>query len=109
MGLLAGEDDLARVVVHSLQQNLDRVAGLGRRFALLPFVERDEALGLVADVDDDLVANDLDDGPGNNAARHDAGAVGKQETHVEILAVQVRDVEFTEQVSIYHERMSVRS
>ena len=32
-----------------------------RRRLVLPLVERDEALGLVADVDDDLVADDLDD------------------------------------------------
>ena len=65
--LLAGEDDLAGLVLHAFEQDLDGVARLRRRL-VFPLVERDEALGLVADVDDDLVADDLDDLARDDAA-----------------------------------------
>jgi hypothetical protein len=104
VGLLAGEDDLAGVVVHALQQDLDLVAGLRGRLARVPLVEGDEALGLVADVDDDLVADDLDDLAGDDAAGLDARAVAEEEVHVELLGVRVGDVEFAEQDAIYHNK-----
>ena len=56
--------------------------GCGRRL-VFPLVERDEALGLVADVDDDLVADDLDDLALDDAA------------DLEVLALRVEEpVEF---------------
>ncbi len=65
--LLAGEDDLAGLVFHAFEEDLDGVAGLGRGL-VFPLVERDEAFRLVADVDDDLVADDLDDLARDDAA-----------------------------------------
>ncbi len=110
VGLLAREDDLAGVVVHPFEQDLDLVAGLGGLLAVFPLVERDEPFGLVADVDDHLVANNLDDPAGDDAAGLDPPAIAEEFVHVEFfLGVHVGDVEFAEQVSIYHKRMSVRS
>ena len=42
-------------------QHLDRLAGFGRLFVLFPFVERDRAFALVADVDQHEVAVDAED------------------------------------------------
>ena len=66
MRLLAGQDDLAGLVFHPLEQDLDLVAGRRGRL-VFPLVERHQALGLVADVHDHLVAHDLD-----HPARDDA-------------------------------------
>ena len=60
MGFLPGEDDLARLVFHPLEQDLDGFARL-RRGLVLPLTERDEPFGLVTDIDDDLVPDDLHD------------------------------------------------
>ena len=69
-----------------------------------------EPLGLVADIDDDLVADDLDDLARDDAA--DLEALPLAQELVESLAAILRghdggqfvvaDVEFTEQVAIYH-------
>ena len=87
------------------------VAGLGRRL-VLPLVERDEALGLVADVDDDLVADDLDDLARDDPADLEALALAEEvvEVVVAVLAhdqgreLVFADIKFTEQVTIYHVR-----
>ena len=89
--------------------------GCGRRL-VLPLVERDEALGLVADVDDDLVADDLDDLARDDAA--DLEALALAEELVEVVGAVLAgddgrqfvfaDVEFAEQVAIYHVSDSFR-
>ena len=65
LGLLLGEDDVAVAVLGLLDEDVDGVAGLDRDLAVLvaELLERDHALGLVADVDDDLALGD---------AQHDA-------------------------------------
>ena len=115
MGLLAREDDLAGLVFHPLEQDLDRVARLRRRL-VFPLVERDEALGLVADIDDDLVADDLDDLARDDGA--DLEALPLAQEVVEGLGSVFRghdgrqfvvaDIEFTKQVTIYHVSDSFR-
>src|SRR5690606_2916732 len=45
VGLAAREDDLAGVVVHALEQDLDGIAGAGPLLALFPLVDGDQALG----------------------------------------------------------------
>ena len=115
MGLAAGDDDLAGLVLHSLEQDLDLVAGLGRRF-VLPLVEGDEALGLVADVDDHLVADQLDHLARDDAA--DLEALAFAEEVVEVLGVLAGgdhrgqfvlvDVEFAKEVAIYHKSRFVK-
>ena len=67
LGFFAGQDDLAGLVLHPFEQNLDLVARLGRGF-IFPLVERDEPFGLVANVDDHLIAHDFDDLAGDDAA-----------------------------------------
>ena len=67
--LAVGEGDGAVFVLDGFEQHLDRVADLGRRrvgAVVLPLVERDDAFGLVADVDDDIVAEDLEDAAGDD-------------------------------------------
>ena len=67
LGLAVAQDDRAGLVLDGFEQDLDLVAGLGRDdlvgALVVPLVERDDAFALVADVDDDLVADDLDDLP----------------------------------------------
>ncbi len=75
--LLARQDDLAGLVLHPLEQDLDVVARLRRRL-VLPLVERDQALGLVADVDDHLVADDLDHPARDDAADLEALAPAQE-------------------------------
>ena len=109
VGLLARENHLAGLVVHALEQDFDLVARLGGFLPIFPLVERDEPFGLVTDVDDHLVADDLDDPAWNDAAGLNPPAVAEEVVHVELLGVHIGDVEFAKQVSIYHKRMSVRS
>src|SRR5262249_14782903 len=114
VGLAPRELDLAGLVLHVLQQDLDRVAGLGRGL-VLPLVEVDQALGLVADVDDDVIAVDLDDLAGDDAADLEALAVAEELAHVlgAVLGghggrqLIFADVEFAEQVAIYHRKGSI--
>src|SRR5262249_24427899 len=58
VGLAARQDDLAGLVLHAFEEDLHAVAGLRRRL-LFPLVQRNEPFGLVADIDDHLVADDL--------------------------------------------------
>ncbi len=107
--LLARQDDLAGLVLHPLEQDLDVVARLGRRL-VLPLVERDQALGLVADIHDDLVAHDLDDLARDDPADLEALAlaqelvegVGAVLAHHQGRELVVTDIKFTEQITIYH-------
>ena len=70
----------------------------------------DEPFGLVADVDDDLVADDLDDLARDDPADLEVLAVAEEAVEVVRAALGgddrdellVADVEFTEQVAIYH-------
>ena len=68
--LAIAEDDGAGFVLDRFEQDLDRVADLRRRqrigAVVLPLFERDDAFGLVADVDPHFVADDVED-----AARDD--------------------------------------
>src|SRR5690606_30458415 len=61
LGLLARQHDMAFPVLGPLEQHVDDVARLHRDLAVLveEFLDGDDALGLVADVDDDLVLGDL--------------------------------------------------
>ena len=87
------------------------VARLGRRL-VLPLVQRDETLRLVADVDDHLVADDLDDLARDDAADLEALAarrgIGRARSPPSPVddggQLVVADVEFAEQVAIYHVR-----
>ena len=60
MGLLAGEDDLAGIVFHPLEQDLDGLARLRMRF-VFPLAKGHQPLGFVADIDDDLVTHHFHD------------------------------------------------
>ena len=57
VGLLLGEDDRALLILQMLQEDLDLVALL-ERLGILELVERDRALGLEADVENDRVIGD---------------------------------------------------
>ena len=107
--LLVREDDLAGVILHAFEEDLDGVARLGRCL-VLPFAQRHEAFRLVTDVDDDLVADHLDDLAGDDAADHEVLAVAEGAFDVvgppfagdhggQFL---VTDVEFAQQVAVYH-------
>ena len=107
--LLARQDDLAGLVFHALEQDLDVLAG-NRRRLVLPLVQGDQALGLVADIHDHLVADDLDDLARDNAANLEA-LTSAQDLFECVRAVfpghQGRelvfiDIEFTKQITIYH-------
>ena len=56
LGFFAREDDVAFAVFGALEQHVDDVAGLDGDLAVLveELVDRDDAFGLVADVDDDF-------------------------------------------------------
>ena len=75
LGLLAAEDDLATLVLEPLDEHLDRVADpdLGRLPGAAELLERDAAFRLEADVDDDDVVVEPDDGAADDAAL-EAGA-----------------------------------
>ena len=59
-GLFLGEDDHALVVLEALEQHFDFAADF-ERFAVFEFAEADDALGLVADVDEDFIGAFLQD------------------------------------------------
>ena len=70
VGLLLGEDDEAVLVLLGFDQDVDGIAG-GRRdvaFGVDELVKRDDAFGLVSDVDDDGVFADFQDRPGDDVA-----------------------------------------
>ena len=109
--LLARQDDLAGLILHAFEQDLDQVARLGGRL-VLPLEERDEPFRLVADVHDHLVADDLDDRARDDLADVEVRAAVGQ-IPVEVAGVRplrghdgrqfvLADVEFTKQVAIYH-------
>ena len=87
LGLLLGEDHVAVAVLGLLDQDVDRVAGLDHDLPGLvaELLERDHALGLVADVDDHLGLGD----PQHDAPHHLAlGEVAEADVvHVEELLV----------------------
>ena len=106
---LRDKHDLAGLVLHALEQHLDGLAG-NRRRLVLPLVQSDQALGLVADIDDDLIADDLDDPARDNAANLEA-LTSAQDLIERVRAVLRRDqgrqlvfidIEFAEQITIYH-------
>ena len=68
--LVAAEHDLAAPVLEPLDEDLDRVADLdlGRLAGAAKFLQRDAAFGLQADVDDDDVIVDPDDGAPDDGA-----------------------------------------
>ncbi len=65
LGLAVGQDDGAALVLDGVEQHLDFAADLGRLDLVLalvvPLLEGDDAFGLVADVHDHVVADDVDD------------------------------------------------
>jgi hypothetical protein len=67
VGLALGEHDHAGVVLDGVEEHLNGVTGLRRVDAveafLGPLLQRDDAFGLVADVHDDVVADDAEDAP----------------------------------------------
>ena len=86
------------------------VAGLGR-LLVLPLVERDQPFRLVADVDDHLVADDLDDAARDDLADVEVLAIAEEPVEFvravladedEVAHLFVGDVEFAEEVAIYH-------
>ncbi len=72
VGLLLRQDDRALAVLEVLEQDLDGVAGLEVRH-VLELLERDRALGLEADVEDDEVLADLEDRRLHDLALFDRG------------------------------------
>jgi hypothetical protein len=62
LGFFAREDDVAFAVFGPLEQDVDDVAGLNRDLAVLveELVDRDDAFGFVADVDDDFGGRDFE-------------------------------------------------
>ena len=110
MRLLAGENDLACLVLHPLKEDLDGVARLGRGL-VFPLVERNKPFRLVADVNDDLITDDLDDLAGDNPSDIEVLSLLVEEP-VEIIRFAVgrndrrqllfRDIKFAKQVAIYH-------
>ncbi len=64
LGLAVAQDDGAGFVLDGVEQHLDLVAGLRRHDLVeplvVPFVEGDDPFALVADVDPDLVADDVE-------------------------------------------------
>jgi hypothetical protein len=70
LGLAVGKHDGAGFVFHGFEQHLDRLADLGQLRLVepffLPLLDRDDPLALVADVDDDLIADDGQDVPGDD-------------------------------------------
>jgi hypothetical protein len=109
MRFLAGQDDLAGLVFHPFQEDFDVVAGLGRRL-VLPFVERDQALGLVPNIHDHLVADDLHHPAGHDAADFEVLTTAQELVELVFAIFSghegrefiVADIKFTEQVTIYH-------
>src|SRR5262249_12377893 len=65
LGLAVAEDDGAGLVLDGVEQDVDLVAWLGRHDLVLslvvPLVDGDDAFGLVADVHEHVVADDVDD------------------------------------------------
>ncbi len=109
--LLAGEDDLAGLVFHAFEKNLDGVTGLGRGL-VFPLEEGDQAFRLVTDVDDDLIADDLDDLARDDAADVEILATFAEEA-VEVAGFRavrahhscqliLADVEFAKQITVDH-------
>ena len=74
LGLLARQARLAGAVLDGVERDFDLVAGLDLDLAalVLELLERDDGLGLQADVDDDHVGRDVDDEPGEDHAGADA-------------------------------------
>ena len=66
-GLFLGEDDHALVVFEALEQDFDFVADF-QFVGLVEFAEADDALGLVADVDEDFVGTLLQDASADDTA-----------------------------------------
>ena len=109
VSLLAGENDLAGLVLHPLEQDLDGLARLRRRL-VFPLVERDQPFRLVTNIDDDLIADDLDDLARDDGADLEVLALAQKvlERLGAILGGHHRrqlvfaDIELTKQVTIYH-------
>ena len=61
-------DQVAAFGLFALNDHLNRVAGLelGDAVDVQHLLQRDEALGLEADIDDNMLVGDLDDGAGND-------------------------------------------
>ena len=74
LGLLARQARLAGAVLDRVERDFDGVAGLDLDLAafVLELLERNDGLGLEADVDDDDVVGDVDDQPGQDHSRADA-------------------------------------
>jgi hypothetical protein len=110
--LAVGELDRAVLALDRFQQHLDGVPGLGRRGVgtfLPPLVELDDAFGLVPDVDDDVVAADLEDLAGDDLVGFvvlffalDPVRDGLVEDVVGVLDLVVGDVELAEEVAVDH-------
>ena len=66
-GLFLGEDDHAFVVLEAFEEDFDFAADF-ERFAVLEFAQADDALGLVADVDEDFIGAFLQDASLDDAA-----------------------------------------
>ena len=87
LGFFAREDDVAFAVFGPLEQHVDDVAGLDGDLAVLveELVDRDDAFGLVADVDDDFGRGDLENRALDDLAFRDvpeAAIVGIQQPGV---------------------------
>ncbi len=73
LGFFAREDDVAFAIFRALEEHVDDVAGLDRYFAVLvqELVDRDDAFGLVADVDDHFRRGDFQNGSLDDLAFRD--------------------------------------
>ena len=78
LGFFAREDDVAFPVFGALEQHVDGVAGLDRHLPgfVDELVDRNDAFGLVADVDDDLGRGDFQDGALDDLTFRDVAEAG---------------------------------
>ena len=78
VSLLLGEHDEAALVLEGLEENVDLVADIDF-VPVAPVVDRDHALGLVANVDDHVVANDVEDSARDDSVWAEVGDSGRVE------------------------------
>src|SRR5262245_51108476 len=117
--LAVAEDDSARFVFDSFQENLNGIADFGRRdlvrALIAPFVQGDHTFALVADIDPDFVANQVEHPALDDLIDGVFGFFGWQPVVIGIIGRHIEgggqfglqvifgQVELTEQIAIHHE------
>src|SRR5262249_51707991 len=89
-GLAERQDDGAGLVLDGVEQDLDLVAGLGRLDGVdglvVPLLERDDTLALVADVNHHVVADDAGDAAMDDLVQFELRMLEVQVIQVEVVA-----------------------